>query len=134
MKVLLCGDNYLLMRLIQEELASENYEIRLVDLESDIIQQIDDFEPDMLITNILISQLNGFELIQYARTKFPKILIIVLSALSAKRLVELSYRLGADDFISMPFDPERLSIRIKKLIHQKQSSLIFNVYTYASSI
>ena len=134
MKVLLCGDNYLLMRLIQEELASENYEIRLVDLESDIIQQIDDFEPDMLITNILISQLNGFELIQYARTKFPKILIIVLSALSAKRLVELSYRLGADDFISMPFDPERLSIRIKKLIHQKQSSLIFNVSTYASSI
>ena len=77
------------------------------------------FIPDLIISDINMPEMNGFEFIEGLKlsSKYSAIPILVLSGLqtSADRLK--LYKLGIDDYISKPFNPEEMSIRVNKLMN-----------------
>jgi DNA-binding response OmpR family regulator len=134
MKILICESNPLLVQLMEKELMSDQNEIRTAWVGEDVTAQLASFTPDILITEILLPHVNGFEFVHNARLQFPKMLIIVTSTLSSERLTELIFRLGADEYISKPFDPSQLNARIQKAIRGKKNSLISNAIDYVTKI
>lgn len=68
--------------------------------------------PDMAILDIMMPQLNGFELTRALR-KFSDIPILILSAKSQDNDKILGLNLGADDYITKPFNPLELVARVK---------------------
>ncbi len=78
--------------------------------------------PDLIITDLEMPVMDGFELIKGLKQSgfFKNIPIIVLSCKdnSADRIKCL--KLGADDYMIKPFNPEELMIRIEKLLVRQQ--------------
>ncbi|MTK52836.1 response regulator [Paludibacter sp.] len=134
MKILICESNPLLVQLMGKELMSEQNEVRLAWVSEEMASQLTSFAPDILITEVLLPHMNGFEFIHNARLQFPKMTIVVISSLSSNRLIELIFRLGADEFISKPLDPTQLNNHIQKAIRGKRNSFISNAIDYVTKI
>lgn len=74
-------------------------------------------KPDLILLDLSLPGLNGFEVIQFIRLRpdLATLKILVLSGLSSTELVE-SIRLGADDAIAKPFDNKDLLNRVNMLL------------------
>lgn len=73
--------------------------------------------PDMAILDIMMPQLNGFELTRALR-KFSDIPILILSAKSQDNDKILGLNLGADDYITKPFLPQELLLRLRAVLRR----------------
>jgi len=74
--------------------------------------------PDLIISDINMPQIDGKELVKQLKSSgyFNEIPIIILSSIeNTKEKIEL-LKLGADDYMVKPFNPEELEIRVEKLI------------------
>ncbi|MBP1641214.1 MAG: response regulator [Bacteroidetes bacterium] len=134
MKILICGENPLQLKMMKNELEQEGDEVRLSWSGIDLMAHVIKFMPDVLITEVLLPQINGFEFIDNVRKHFPKISIMVLSSLRSEHLIDFVFRLGANDFVFKPFDPETLRGRILKLQESKNSLLTLNYMDYVTSV
>lgn len=74
--------------------------------------------PDLIITDLEMPEMDGFEFITKVRTSglFAEIPIIVLSCRDSSSVRIECLRLGAQDYMVKPFNPEELLIRIEKLL------------------
>lgn len=73
--------------------------------------------PDVLITDILMPGLNGLELIRLAKTRLAgNVPVIVLTAVGSEATMTEAFRLGVEEFLTKPFNPNELLIRLRKVI------------------
>lgn len=74
--------------------------------------------PDLIITDLEMPNMDGYELIEKIKDSgfFSSIPIIVLSCLDSSEVRIKCLKLGADDYMIKPFNPEELVIRIEKLL------------------
>jgi DNA-binding response OmpR family regulator len=119
MKILIAEDDPLMMVLIKNQLASENYTLSVHIDGRSALETLEAFKPDMIITDILMPFTSGLELISVVRSSGSKIPILVLSAMDQEATVLEALSLGANDFISKPFKPADISVRVKRLLRIK---------------
>lgn len=81
------------------------------------IEKLVKYQPDILILDIMLPKMNGFQLCQSLRGNraFSRIPILVCSAKSGDRDVNMAKRLGANDFLAKPFSPSDLISKISDL-------------------
>ncbi|MCC5877627.1 MAG: response regulator [Candidatus Sumerlaeia bacterium] len=81
------------------------------------IEKLVKYQPDILILDIMLPKMNGFQLCQSLRSNraFSKIPILVCSAKSADRDISMAKRLGANEFLAKPFSPSVLLGKISDL-------------------
>jgi two-component system, OmpR family, response regulator VicR len=83
-------------------------------------------EDDVLMIKILefILKRSGLEIIGYSKGTFENIPVIVVSSLGEEEgTVVEAFNLGADDFVSKPFNPNELLLRVKRLFAKKNYSI-----------
>jgi len=79
--------------------------------------------PDLVIADIMMPHVSGLELTTFIRKKMKSEMpIIMISALGNDDIVLEAFQLGANDFISKPFKPIELVLRIKKIFQEQQES------------
>jgi Response regulator containing a CheY-like receiver domain and a GGDEF domain len=132
MKILICGVLPLQLKVMQRVLEQDGHTVQIVSDSIRSLQFVQSFMPDVLVTEILLPEINGLEFIANVRRLYPNVLIVALSVIRAERLIELTFRLGANDFISKPFDPEMLSARISRLQAKSNSWLTYNLKGYVT--
>jgi two-component system copper resistance phosphate regulon response regulator CusR len=89
---------------------------------------------DLIITDIVLPQMNGIELCKEIRVIWPEIPVIMLTALGTTDDKIDGFDAGADDYLVKPFDFRELHARIKALLNRSQSTLqvpVANVLKYA---
>lgn len=120
MKLLVCDDDIMIAKAIEFRLSRENYEITFAAdglIASDKVRN-EDF--DLIIIDLLMPFFSGFEMIQLVRNELKKNTpMIVLSKLSDEDHILEAFKLGADDYITKPFSPNELSVRIKRFLIKK---------------
>jgi two-component system, OmpR family, response regulator VicR len=117
MEILVVEDNELLLKAIEFRLKKEGYTVISAKDGKEALDKISQSVPDMIITDIMIPFFNGLEIVSTVRTKFlSKIPIIVLSRVGSEKTILEAFELGADDFITKPFSPNELCMRIKKML------------------
>jgi two-component system OmpR family response regulator len=79
---------------------------------------------DLILLDINMPRISGFETLKEIRRIQPDLPVIVLSARQEKSDVIEGFRVGADDYISKPFDLEELIMRIKSVIRRSGISEI----------
>ncbi len=79
---------------------------------------------DLILLDINMPRISGFETLKEIRRIQPDLPVIVLSARQEKSDVIEGFRIGADDYISKPFDLEELIMRIKSVIRRSGTSEI----------
>lgn len=108
-RILAVDDNPDTLELISLTL-SEWYDVLVLTNPLDTYDLIELFEPDLLILDIMMPKITGFQLIELLR-KSPhtrEIPIVILSAKDNTREIKYGYKLGASLYLTKPFEPERL--------------------------
>lgn len=116
-RILIIEDDALISNLLEFRLKKDGYEIDRVEDGNAGIRQIEQSSYDLIITDVMIPFKSGLEIIHFARQKKPDTPIIVLSSLGdeEKTVIE-AFHLGVTDFISKPFNPNELAIRVKRVL------------------
>lgn len=76
---------------------------------------------DLIITDVILPNINGFELCKIIRTEYPYIPIIMLTALGATDDKLEGFDAGADDYMVKPFDLRELNARIRVLLKKAEN-------------
>lgn len=80
------------------------------------------FFPDVIIADIDMPVMNGFEMVERIRETDKEVIIIFTSALTSPNDVKAGYRLGIDNYVKKPFVPEELDAHINALLRLKRGS------------
>ena len=90
-------------------------------------------KPDLVILDIMLPKLNGYEVCKRLKKEIPDLPIIMLTAKSQEAEIVTGLELGADDYITKPFSVLELLARIKALFRRiKSGSEIPEVYRYGN--
>jgi DNA-binding response OmpR family regulator len=118
MKILVCDDDEALVSMIRFKLSRENLGevIKAMDgREAKSLLQEQDF--DLVITDIHMPYHSGLEITTFIRNELKKTTpIIVLSAEGLENTVLQAFEIGANDFITKPFSPAELAVRVKRIL------------------
>lgn len=116
-KILIIEDDLLISSLVEFQLKKDGFETILVKDGNAGVHAINTQNFDLIITDVIIPFKNGIEIIHHARKEKPNIPIIVLSSLGDEEAIVLeAFNLGVSDFIPKPFNPNELSIRVKRIL------------------
>jgi len=117
-KILIVEDDDLMIVILQFILKKEGYEISVAKDGLNAIERIPEIAPDMVITDIMIPFRSGLEVISYVKTNYKDTPIIVISSLGEEEsTVVEAFKLGADDFVPKPFNPNEVVARVKRLFN-----------------
>jgi DNA-binding response OmpR family regulator len=120
MKILVAEDEALMLAALVRNLETDGYEVISTTDGREALEKYRTESPDLIITDIIMPYTSGLELIGIVKSDPEKdIPIIVLSALGQEATVLEAFNLGADDFITKPFNPGELNLRVKRLLKRK---------------
>jgi two-component system, OmpR family, response regulator VicR len=116
-KILVIEDETIMLKAIEFKLKKEGYTVLTAENGRAGLQAVMDLAPDLVITDIMVPYITGLEIVDYIKNKNPrKLPVIVLSAVGLEKTVLEAFKLGADDFITKPFSPNELVVRVKRLL------------------
>lgn len=126
-KILIAEDDTLMVKIIEFILKKEGYQVTSCKDGLSAIEKIPVLIPDLIITDIMLPFRSGLEIISYSKEHFENIPIIVVSSLGEEEsTVVEAFNLGADDFVSKPFNPNELLVRIKRFFSKTNHSIKSN--------
>ncbi|MFK7697086.1 response regulator transcription factor [Paenibacillus sp. HJGM_3] len=120
-KILVIEDEPTLARLLSYNLSQEGYETTVVDHGGEGLQAAQQFAYDLIILDIMLPGLNGFEILQKLRQKGNKTPVIILTARNAEEEVVQGLKSGADDYITKPFGVAELLARVSAVMRRTMS-------------
>jgi len=116
-KIVLAEDNSTLSLLLKFRLEKEGYNLLIAADGKQAIELIEQHDPELILTDIMMPFISGLEVISHVRNKLNKQTpIIVFSAAGQEETVLKAFNLGANDFMGKPFSPNELVIRVKRLL------------------
>jgi two-component system, OmpR family, response regulator VicR len=116
MKILICEDEEIMLTALEFRLRKQGFSVVKAEDGQQALNRFLESTPDLIIADIMMPHISGLELIQIIRTKYnSKVPVIVISALEYEDIVLQAFKLGATDFITKPFKPHELILRIKKI-------------------
>lgn len=117
-KVLIADDNIMNITLLKETLEDTGAKLTCTESSQKALQIIGNEKFDLLLLDILMPNISGFELAEYARTSTPNnnTPIIFISAISGTENILNGYQLGACSYIEKPFSPHIVKAQIYNLL------------------
>ncbi len=122
-RILLIEDNLNLGFLTSEYLESEGFEVKLYRDGESGIKAFTDFSFDFCILDIMLPKMDGYQVASEIRNINPAVPIIFLTAKNLKDDKHKGFNLGADDYITKPFDEEELLWRINAILNRTSQQL-----------
>ena len=120
MRVLLVEDDSSTAKAIELMLKSENYIIDATDLGEDGIDLGKIYEYDIIILDLMLPDMDGYEVLKALRDAKIETPVLILSGLSELDNKIKGLGFGADDYLTKPFDKRELIARIQAIVRRSQ--------------
>lgn len=119
-KILLVEDDTTFASILEIVLRGRGFKVEVANDGIEALRKAENFKPSLIILDINLPKLSGFEVAQKLREKddFKDIPIIMLTAMGQEVNIKRGYRYGAEEYITKPFSIEHLLIRIKKYCNE----------------
>ncbi len=118
-KILIVEDEAEIITLIRNRLDAKRYEISIAMDGEKGLELIKTKDFDLALLDIMLPKLDGLALCNELRSKNKKSLIMIVSALDLDESKEKAYSLGADDYITKPFSPKLLALKLDSLLQRR---------------
>ncbi len=132
-KILVVDDEAAIVDLIKMELDFEGYQVETAYDGQEAIDKAQSFQPDLIVLDIMLPKINGFDV---CKTLLPLMDVPIILLTAKTDIVDkvLGLELGADDYLTKPFDNRELLARIKAHLRRakkvpaakKEDSMITN--------
>jgi two-component system KDP operon response regulator KdpE len=117
-KILTIDDNPQLVEMLRLCLEKQEYEVIAAYTGSEGLQKFRENHPDLVILDIMMPDMEGWEICQSLREMSPDVPILILTVLKEKANIVRGLALGADGFVAKPFRPSELVARIQALLRR----------------
>jgi two-component system response regulator VicR len=111
-RVLVVDDDALVRKAVRLTCESEGYAVQEAERGADVLTTIDKFHPDIVLLDLMLPDLSGFDVCRDIRRAGHRMPVVILSAKHEEIDVVLGLEIGADDYIGKPFRPRELLARI----------------------
>lgn len=134
--VLLVEDEQTLAMIIRDTLTEQGFNLTLASNGAEGLKLFFEIRPDIIVADVMMPELDGFEMVSKIRQTDKTTPILFLTARSAIKDVVEGFELGANDYLKKPFNMQELIIRIKalvgraQLITPKEETTEFNIGIY----
>lgn len=125
-KLLVADDNAEFRNYLYEDL-SHRYEVITAEDGKDCMKKIHEVQPDIIICDVMMPNMDGFEVTKAVKTSIntSHIPVILLTARASDDFRLEGYETGADAYLTKPFQMEILEARIKNLIDERQKRIAY---------
>ena len=111
-RVLVVDDEPRILKFLKLRLKVSGYEVLTADNGLEALEQVQAQEPDLLVLDVVMPGMDGFETLRQVRA-VSSVPVIILSAKEANTDKVRGLELGADDYLAKPFSPDELVARIE---------------------
>ena len=129
--ILVADDDEDIVRFVEVNLRLEGFEVVTANDGEQALQQAYDRLPDLVLLDVMMPKIDGFEVCQRlrsdSRTKNISVIMLTAKSLSADKVVGLTA--GADDYMIKPFDPIELVARVKSALRRSREMRAINPLT-----
>jgi len=115
-KLLLVEDEQTLSELLTEFLETEGYEVHCAYDGEEGFKLFNTIKPHICIFDVMMPILSGFSLLEKVRKLDSEVPVLLLTARALKEDVINGLKLGADDYITKPFNFQELNLRLKNIL------------------
>ncbi len=119
-KILAVDDEQRMVRFIQLNLEQDGFEVITAYNGKDALEQVRTQLPDLILLDIMMPDINGFEVLKKIR-EVNNVPVIMLTAKGEEDDRIQGLELGADDYITKPFSPRELVSRIRAVLRRTKS-------------
>lgn len=122
MKVLLAEDDRDFGNILSQYISISGYEVTLARDGKEAWDLFGKDKYDICVFDVMMPEMDGFTLAEKVKEAHQEIPLIFLTAKSMKEDIVRGLKIGADDYITKPFDPEVLILRINNILKRAYSS------------
>ncbi len=121
-RILVVEDESDIAALIAYQLAHAGYQVRTASTGKEALRALDAELPDLIVLDIMLPEISGTDLLRTLRSRreTERIPVVVLTALREEADRVTGFELGADDYVSKPFSPKELVLRVKAVLRRTQ--------------
>ncbi|WP_163971730.1 response regulator transcription factor [Oceanobacillus halotolerans] len=121
-KILIVEDERKLSRVLELELSYENYQTQVARDGKEALYSLEEATWDLVLLDIMLPELSGMEVLRRFRRKNQTTPVILLTARNQVHDKVSGLDLGADDYMTKPFDIEELLARIRAQLRKSNSA------------
>ena len=133
-KIMIVEDDEVIASAIQKHLETWNYEVYVIDDFEHVLEKYVQIQPELILLDISLPFYNGYHWCEQIR-KISSVPIIFISSASENMNIVMAISMGADDFITKPFDFSVLTAKIQALLRRTYSfSKSMQVLTYKERV
>ena len=114
--ILLAEDERTLAMIIKDTLDGQGFDVTVAVDGEEALRQYAACKPDVLVADVMMPRLDGYELVRRIRKTDQQTPVIFLTARSAVNDVVHGFEMGANDYLKKPFGMQELIVRIKALL------------------
>ncbi len=120
-RILIADDNPANCELLQAYLEEVDCQIELAIDGQDTLDKVESFQPDLILLDVMMPRLNGFEVCKQLKEdpQTNKIMILMVTALNEIGDIERAVGAGTDDFLSKPVNQVELVKRVENMLKLK---------------
>ena len=121
-RILVVEDDVSILAGLSMNLKFDGYDVIQAQDGTTGLQRALDEWPDLIVLDLMLPQMNGFQLIKELRRRGSKVPVVILSAKGMEGDKILGLSLGADDYVVKPFGLQELLARIKAVLRRRYAS------------
>jgi two-component system OmpR family response regulator len=118
-RVLVVDDEENITFLLDSALRHFGYDVQVSNNGRDAIAQVERFNPDVVLLDVMLPDLDGFEIVRRLRLDGVKVPVLFLSAKDATEDKVRGLTLGGDDYVTKPFSLEEVIARIQVILRRQ---------------
>jgi len=123
MKVLIAEDDRDFGNILAQYVTISGFDVTLGRNGNEALEFFTQEKPDICVLDVMMPEMDGFTLAEKIKDLDPNVPLIFLTAKSLKEDIIRGLKIGADDYITKPFDPEVLILRINNILKRAYSSV-----------
>jgi two-component system response regulator AtoC len=112
--ILVADDDASIRSLLKQLLTDEGYSITEAATGTEVVAQVGESSPDLVIMDVRMPELDGIEALPKVRQASPKTAVLIMTAFGSSNAAIKAMELGAFDYITKPFELDKISHTVKR--------------------
>jgi two-component system KDP operon response regulator KdpE len=121
-RILVIDDELTVVRLVQATLLADGYAVVTASCGEEALPLLDEERLDLVILDLMMPGMDGFETLRRIRQRSTTPVIMLTARATDADMIK-GFHGGADDYITKPFNPDELSVRVKAVLHRSAEGI-----------
>src|SRR5256886_4615219 len=117
-KLLIVDDEQGMRQLLSIIFGREGHEVRTAENGRRGLEMLRAEAADLIVSDVKMPDMGGIELLRAARALLPDVAVVMMTAFATVDTAREAFKLGADDFITKPFDIDELKLIVAKALER----------------